>query len=201
PLQIYTPQDTLPVYITDALKYFELLNGGARWSELVKAWVDFERKLGFPSNPQEHPEEIKMWSKASRSYEKLPKVKSTQQYAVGWKRWWVSLQPPSRIEHGNTWPPARCEPADDEEWNSVRRGGPNGMFLAVISLAWWLWAAVDAGEPVVGSEVEQAIDDIAWVCQTCTANILDTRKWAAEPDDQPETGDVNERPKRACRRT
>ncbi|EJF56153.1 hypothetical protein DICSQDRAFT_37299, partial [Dichomitus squalens LYAD-421 SS1] len=86
---------------------------------------------------KEHPEEIKMWLRASWSYEKLPRVKSTQQYAVGWKRWWISLQPPSRIGYTNTWPPARCQPAEDEEWDSVRRGGPNGMFLAVISLAWW----------------------------------------------------------------
>ena len=144
-----------------------------------------------------------MWSKASRSYEKLPKIKSTQQYAVAWKRWWLSLQPPSRIEDANNpWPPARREPANDEEWTSVRRGGPNGMFLVVISLGWWLWATVDAGEPLAGSEIEVAVGDVLWVCQSCLATCGETRKRVAEDaDDQPEGSSVAKRPKRACRRT
>ncbi|TBU21632.1 hypothetical protein BD311DRAFT_677921 [Dichomitus squalens] len=191
----------IPAYISDGLMYFNLINGGPRWSQLVKAWVEYERKLGFPTNSQERPKEIKMWSRASRSYEKLPKVKSTKQYAVGWKRWWTSLQPSSRLENSNAWPPARREPARDEDWAAIRRGGPNGMFLAVVSLAWWLWAAIDAGEEVVGSDVEQAMDDVLWVCETCTIRLSDTRKRVTGPEDHPDAEGVAQRPKRACRRT
>ncbi len=56
------------------------------------------------------------------------------------------------------------EPETAAEWSLIRRGGCNGLFLVIISLAWWVWAARDAGEGV--AEALEAVSDVSWVCRT-----------------------------------
>ncbi|KAI9068771.1 hypothetical protein FKP32DRAFT_1529614, partial [Trametes sanguinea] len=134
-----------PDWIREALQYFALIDGGDGWRKLVREWLVLERKLGFPTSqdssnrlPNEHrPEEVKLWMKNHRSYEKLPRIKSPSQFATAWKQWWVSLQPASRVADGSVWPLPLTEPADTDEWRVVARGGCNGFFLLLLTLAWW----------------------------------------------------------------
>lgn len=62
----------------------------------------------------------------------------------------------------------RTEPDDNTGWELVRRGGCNGFFLVVISLAWWLSAALLSGEGF--EEALSAVDEVSWVCRTLTTN-------------------------------
>ncbi|OJT07901.1 hypothetical protein TRAPUB_1204, partial [Trametes pubescens] len=164
----------VPGWIGDALKYFVLIDGGVRWTQLVGEWQRFEASLGHPDGQNRQnrlptkarPEEIKIWTKNARDYEKLPKVKSVQQYATTWKQWWAELQPESRTSESDTWPMPRVEPIDPLDWDLLQRGGCNGFFLVVISLAWWVSAALLSGEGL--EEAMHAVEDVSWVCRTIT---------------------------------
>lgn len=112
--------------------------------------------------------------KNHRDYEKLPKIRSAAQFAVGWKSWWISLQPPSRLAHGETWPIARVEPSNAEEWDTVHRGGCNGFFLLILTLAWWL-SAVQREEGSL-EDVLSAVEDVSWVCRTMCAKTTRSAK-------------------------
>ncbi|KAL1942370.1 hypothetical protein VTO73DRAFT_6434 [Trametes versicolor] len=145
----------LPEWMGDALKYFVLIEGGEQWAQLVTKWQKLEASLGYPDGQNRQNwllakgrlEEIKIWTKNARDYEKLPKIKSVKQYTTTWKQWWTALQPGSRMLDSNNWP---------------MRGGCNGFFLVVISLAWWVSAAVLSGEGL--EEAMVAVEDILWVC-------------------------------------
>ncbi|KAI0683031.1 hypothetical protein C8Q76DRAFT_573716, partial [Earliella scabrosa] len=134
-----------PEWIQNAVDYFNLLvAGGARWTELVNAWQAFEIHMGYPTDSREssrlsavlRPEELAMWMKEGRSYERLPDIRDPVDFALRWQAWWASLQPACRRGE-SAWPLARVEPQDGSEWDSIWRGGPCGLFLAVMGLAWW----------------------------------------------------------------
>ncbi|KAJ8486943.1 hypothetical protein ONZ51_g4502 [Trametes cubensis] len=127
-----------PEWINNTLAYFSLIDGGDEWKQLVTSRVAFEKALGFPHGQEaqnrlpteRQPEEVRMWMKQHRSYEKIPKIRSAQ-FAVEWREWWCHLQPPSRLPQEETWPLPRVLPLDADEWDALCRGGNNGFFLVV----------------------------------------------------------------------
>jgi hypothetical protein len=47
-----------------------------------------------------------------------------------------------------------------EEWDTLRRGGPNGFFIVILAFSWW----VEAMDGRVGdAELRDALDDVIWV--------------------------------------
>ncbi|KAI0326027.1 hypothetical protein GY45DRAFT_1259762 [Cubamyces sp. BRFM 1775] len=176
-------EDGRPSWIVDAVKYFELIEGGEHWSQLVSEWQELEKALGYPDRQNRipaklRPEEIRVWCRNSRDYEKLPKIKSAKQYGTVWRQWWEALQPTSRGE--KTWPLPRIQPPNASEWDLVRRGGCNGFFLVIMGLAWWLLAALNGKEGA--EDALEAVEDVSWVCRTllkvCT-NASPTEKHPA----------------------
>ena len=84
---------------------------------------------------------------------------------MGWNEWWLAIQPSWR---GSAWPLNMDTPSDgNEDWATLRRGGPNGIFLVVIALAWWLAEAIEAGEAL--DNVKRAVNDVEWVLTRLTA--------------------------------
>ncbi|OJT12277.1 hypothetical protein TRAPUB_11176 [Trametes pubescens] len=164
----------LPEWMGDTLKYFALVEGGEGWMQLVAGWQKLEAALGHPDGQNRQnwllakgrPEEIKIWTKNARDYEKLPKIKSVEQYTTTWKQWWTALQPRSRMSDSDVWPMPRVEPTDTPSWELLRRGGCNGFFLVVISLAWWVSAVLLSGEGL--EEAMVAVEDVSWVCSAIT---------------------------------
>lgn len=131
--------------------------------------------------------------KNHRLYEKLPKIKSPSQFSVAWKKWWVSLQPPSRtIGDVTPWPLPKIEPVDATEWGSVARGGCNGFFLVVLTLAWWMWAVLN--ENTNPDAVMEALEDVGWVCEVITRYVHEVRPGAASTDNED-----SERPNKRAR--
>lgn len=126
------------------------------------------------------PEEVKIWMKNHRQYEKLPKIKSPTQFAVTWKKWWASLQPSVRTADG-AWPLPRVEPVDPTDWNVVAKGGGNGFFLVVLTLAWWLWAVMHENMSMI--DVLEAVEDVSWVLNMVTAYVK-TRVDAEDEEDE-----------------
>ncbi|KAH9885592.1 hypothetical protein C8Q73DRAFT_624379, partial [Cubamyces lactineus] len=135
-----------PQWINDAMDCFKTLDAKLYpgWSRVVEAWVNFEKSGTFDNKvslrlPCKHrPEEIKHWISRGRRYDRLPIVKSTAQYASAWKAWWISMQPLCRMpEGGAAWPPRSITPKAAGQWDSLRVGGTNGIFIVVVSLAIW----------------------------------------------------------------
>jgi hypothetical protein len=56
------------------------------------------------------------------------------------------------------WPPPRDLP-DDTDWSGLRRGGPNGVFLIMMSLSWW---AHHATSPALVAEFDNVVEDVNW---------------------------------------
>ena len=103
---------------------------------------------------------VKIWMKNSRSYDNLPEVDPVT-FAPAWQAWWVSVQPACRRPTDGTWPALRVLPDSKSDWDTVWRGGPCGLFLVIITLAWWLSAAAEVGGTL--KDVYDAIEDVIWV--------------------------------------
>ncbi|KAI0730661.1 hypothetical protein C8Q76DRAFT_613322, partial [Earliella scabrosa] len=155
-----------PDWLRDALDYFELFDAGGRaWFDLVNKWQAFEMHMGYPDEqnrlpPAHRPQEVGAWMKDGRSYEKLPEI-NPDEFPPRWKAWWSSLQPACRITDVSAWPLSRVVPQSRNEWTMLWRGGQCGLFLAVMALAWWLGAVIEAGESL--EDVFSAIADVSWV--------------------------------------
>ena len=64
----------------------------------------------------------------------------------------------------DVWLLPHIEPRQPEEWDAVCRGGNNGLFLVVLSLAWWICACHGEEQPL--DDVLVAVEDMSWVCCT-----------------------------------
>jgi len=107
-----------------------------------------------------------MWLKNGRKYSILPKIKDIGQYKLSWQSWWQVLQPEWRKLQGSaTLVDASLE---GEQWEALRRGGPNGVFMVVLALAWWAAALGDMSDD---EELRDAIDDVAWVMKHMAGSL------------------------------
>ena len=59
------------------------------------------------------------------------------------------------------WPLSRVIPEGDHSWSVLEHAGPNGFFLILMALSWWVQAVeckIDLDEDLLG-----ALDDVLWV--------------------------------------
>ena len=77
-------------------------------------------------------------------------------YGSSIREWWTALQPEWRAE-GITWP-IRCEAPDGADWSCLCIRGPNGIFLAVMALAWWVVSADGKDDGAF-----EVVQDVVWV--------------------------------------
>lgn len=96
------------------------------------------------------------------------KVTNTTKYKASWQAWWKGLQPKWRLLEDGTF--LQEVPDTGEEWEVLRRGGPNGFFIILFALAWW--AKAMKGEDDTG--LLNAVEDVTWVIRCmadkCTAD-------------------------------
>ena len=69
--------------------------------------------------------------------------------------WWVKMQPTWRGGKSliKTSPP-------DQDWEPLIHGGPNGIFVVVLALCWWI-QLIDAHN--YPSELSVVVNDAKWV--------------------------------------
>ena len=86
-----------------------------------------------------------------------PVIDDLQTFVSVWKGWWVSLQPESRVQKGN-----KLGQVIDagEKWEKLCKGGINGFFNIVVSLAWWRAAITSPAQQKVLTEM---VHDVSWV--------------------------------------
>lgn len=108
-------------------------------------------------NKDKRPELITLWMGAGRRYDrggKFPTRARATAHAASLVAWWFDLQPAWRKPRG-TFPMVRSGPADS--WNSLCRGGSNGIFLFIVALS-WLPPKCPFNDPAVAD----LLDDVAW---------------------------------------
>ncbi|KAH9895249.1 hypothetical protein C8Q73DRAFT_645315, partial [Cubamyces lactineus] len=180
----------LPAWMNDALDCFGALDTKsfyARWPRLLEVWIEFEQATGFTENKARlicthRPEEIKHWISRGRRYDRLPIVKSLEHYASAWRKWWAAMQPSCRLpEDAANWPLLPTAPGNPAEWNNIRIGGSNGLFIVITSLAIWLQAA--SAELDIQQDFVDAVEDVYWVLEALTASRAGSKRAApSEPE-------------------
>ncbi|KAJ8472367.1 hypothetical protein ONZ51_g8553 [Trametes cubensis] len=160
----------VPEWVSDAKTYLLSISKDQRWCNAVKVWMKFEEILGYPSGQgpdsrlptKKRPMQVRQWIQAHRQYEKPPTVKATE-YGATWVLWWRELQPEIRLDAAGGLQRPPVDVLKGGSWGVLRRGGPNGFFLVLLALSWWVKSAVD------GRDVKNAfamVEDVLWVLDT-----------------------------------
>lgn len=76
------------------------------------------------------------------------------------REWWIILQPLWRRDQAKEeWPLSRNAPLK-EDWESLAKGGGNGLMMFLVALGWWLGAVEDKK---AAAELASVVDDVRWV--------------------------------------
>jgi len=113
------------------------------------------------------PDEVSSWIR-SRSYkpECIPFIPNVGSYHKKWTTWWTSCQPAWRQDKG--WPLPRDGPSVANWGIKAGARGQNGLFLVVISTAWW---ASSIRSEKDWAEFDEAVEDIQWVINQATNSL------------------------------
>ncbi|KAH8112016.1 hypothetical protein DFH11DRAFT_1546004 [Phellopilus nigrolimitatus] len=95
---------------------------------LIKHWLEFEFRLGFPYNKdssgrlpkQGRPDAINDWLKRARNYKKLPNVPPAIEYSAVWELWYKILQPPGPRQDADRFPPPQGDPDALADWSKLK---------------------------------------------------------------------------------
>lgn len=143
--------------------------GPAQENGVVDLWIKFETVVGKKGMKKKltadgQPWQLEDWISRGRNYESPPPIDKAPAYASAWRRWWASMQPSWRME-GGTWPMLKKD-VEGEGWLNVKKGGANGIVLAILGASWW-YAQCGVGNE--RDECEEAIVDICWVLEKMIA--------------------------------
>ena len=106
------------------------------------------------------PDVVRAWLRGGRKFNAPPVINNLPSYTKSWWAWWAHLQPDSRKESAGNRAPIRDALPADENWAQTYVGGPNGMLIVVLTLAWWsqkLGGKTDQKDLIV------AVNDVEWV--------------------------------------
>lgn len=112
----------------------------------------------LPTSPR--PNELPVWFKNGRRLgeKSIPQIEDIDTFEETWVAWWLAAQPQWRQTRGRSY--ERTDTAE-RDWGHLLDGGKDGIFLAVISLGWWVQAR--ARYPPMNSKIDTAIADVTWV--------------------------------------
>ncbi|RDX40780.1 hypothetical protein OH76DRAFT_1305901, partial [Lentinus brumalis] len=130
-----------PAWLTEAVEFLDDIEAGDSWEGLLDTWQELESAMDYPDgkkrlSAKSRPEELSRWINGGRNYDKMPVPDDVNEYGKRWRTWWTKLQPKPRRDSGD-WPLPQTPPENDDHWEPLRRGGPNGLFIAIMGLAIW----------------------------------------------------------------
>lgn len=85
----------------------------------------------------------------------MPVVNDPKEYGDGWNAWWWSMQPSWRDPES----PFNLPSEGSNSWSHLLCGGPNGLLLVILALAWWMKYSTRTNS----SSIEEAALDVTWV--------------------------------------
>lgn len=112
--------------------------------------------------------------KNHRNYKKAPSLtgRKLKLFTEEWKRWWAELQPKWRDT--KVWPFER-EPNTSGSWDTLLQGGPNGVYLVILSAAWWVSGiSKDSEDGELWDEVLEVLDEVYWVFSQLLSSVAPT---------------------------
>jgi len=124
--------------------------------------------------------------KRHRKIKVLPPIKLNE-FPLQWRAWWVIIQPSWRQEViGSSWPPPQAT-ASKSDWKSLKKAGPNGFYLVMLTLSWWGWAIANSSAPVPYTEFDIAVADVEWVLSNIIQQLAPASTSMKRPsaDDKP----------------
>ena len=135
--------------------------------------------------------QVRQWIQAHRQYEKPPAVKTTE-YGVAWRLWWRELQPAVRLDAAGELQRPSADVVQGGSWGVLRRGGPNGFFLVLLALGWWVRAAVDKQDV---KDAFAMVEDILWVLKDVlnTEEAFQGKEGSDDGQEEGVEGDAEER--------
>ncbi|RXW12090.1 hypothetical protein EST38_g13764 [Candolleomyces aberdarensis] len=125
---------------------------GEEFDAMQEKWEKLEQLLdygklskGTLANAGGRPSEWKSWISKTRNgqrdYDHPPRVtlSSTPEFGEAIVKYWHSIQPAFRQSKDEIWPlPVYSSPdAGPDPWESLKKGGPNGLVCIITMLAWW----------------------------------------------------------------
>lgn len=103
------------------------------------------------------PDELTWWQeKAKQNIAKRPAIGSPD-FPNAVRNWWLQLQPEWRGSFLSRDTPA------DHSWFDFQVGGPNGLFLVIVCMSWWLPSVTTE----TSADFASLAEDIAWTLAQC----------------------------------
>lgn len=99
-----------------------------------------------------------IWLKGGRRTQasQMPVVNDPQEYGDRWDAWWWSMQPSWREPESPFDIPSEVSA---DSWSNLLCGGPNGLLLVILALAWWMRSSSETDL----SPIKDAATDVTWV--------------------------------------
>ena len=85
----------------------------------------------------------------------MPVINDPQEYGDRWNAWWWSMQPSWRDPESQFDIPSESSVGS---WSHLLCGGPNGLLLVILALAWWMKSSTGSNS----SLIEDAAIDVTW---------------------------------------
>ena len=114
------------------------------------------------------PDLIGSWISKGRKIS--PTIGDIPAFMATWKKWWVSLQPSSRVHQGQK---LRQVVDGKEEWEELKKGSINGFFTVIVSLSWCLATTLTPAQHKTFLEV---VKDVSWVQDQIIAKLKPSLK-------------------------
>lgn len=177
--------ENIPAFFRDAAEYLVGITHHQQWFKLVTVWLRLEESLGYHTGKVScfveypitisnyrlqgrllkgsRPDEIGYFIQNARNYKKAPSLAGgrLRQFVEEWKQWWAELQPKWR--NTKDWPFER-QSSTKGSWETLLLGGPNGIYLIMISLSWWVSAVTkDSQDGKDWHEALEALKEVHWV--------------------------------------
>ena len=101
----------------------------------------------------------------------MPKVINLVEFSTSWWSWWRTLQPEWRLLSDGTL--SREVPGTNKDWEKICRGGCNGFFVVIMTLAWWVTAVDGKADD---EDLLRALGETTWVMDCMIQSLGEARK-------------------------
>ncbi|THH15406.1 hypothetical protein EUX98_g9471 [Antrodiella citrinella] len=139
------PTLSIPRWIPIATKWLRSVSKDAVWVAVVEGWLALEVTYDYDMTTSldisSRPPLISKWVSDGRAYMRempIPNPSTLPLFSRSLRMYWMTLSPSWR---GTAWPLKKPKDARSREWGTLLHTGPNGIWLVVLGLSWWLSAA------------------------------------------------------------
>jgi hypothetical protein len=97
----------------------------------------------------------------------MPALENYHDFGKLWYEWWNKMQPRWRRNVTSHDVPLEAN------WSPLLNGGPNGILIVILALAWWNQKSVDDSSE--RASIQSAIDEVSWVLVQMRTSLGSTR--------------------------